>query len=354
MTEQPITTWHRSRGVDLGVRDGAEAPLRFGDVDQEITAILEGCGLVDLSAEAAVEVTGKHRARFLHAMTTCQVKSLVPGQGNYGLAVDRGGKLVGQFWLDCEDERLVMWAAGAMLETLREHFIKHRVADDVRFGALPAASVLGLAGPGAEAVVGAALGEASGIEAAYGWRDVRIGETPARIRRNEQRLKGAGYDVTVAADGAIAVWEALAAAGAVPVGSEAYDVVRVARGVPRDGLDMGEANIPLESQVLYDTMDWDKGCYIGQEVIAMMHYRGRPNRHLVALRLGGAGPLPAPGAEVVAEDGKPVGVLGSAVSHPRIGGAVALAVVKRKYSETGAVLALAGGRGATVTALPLL
>jgi folate-binding protein YgfZ len=354
MDEQPITTWHRTRDVAMGLRDGAETPLQFGAVDQEITALLEGCALVDLSAEVAMAVTGKHRARFLHAMTTCQVKALTSGQGNYGLAVDRGGKLVGQFWLECEDERLVMWAAGPMLQTLREHFIKHRVADDVQFGAMPTATVLALIGPSAEAVLTDALGESPGIEAAYGWRDATIAETPVRIRRNEQRLKAPGYDVTVAAEAAVTVWEALAAAGAEPVGSEAYDIVRVGRGVPRDGLDMGEANIPLESQVLYDTMDWDKGCYIGQEVIAMMHYRGRPNRHLVALRLDASAPLPAPGTEVLAEDGKPVGVLGTTATHPRLGGAVALAVIKRKYTEPGTTLALPDSQPATVTTLPLL
>ncbi|MEZ4268994.1 MAG: glycine cleavage T C-terminal barrel domain-containing protein [Myxococcota bacterium] len=354
MEEQPITAWHRSRGVALAVRDGGEAPTGFGAVDSEIAAMLEGCGLVDLSAEGHLAVTGKHRARFLHAMTTCQVKTLVSGQGNYGLAVDRGGKLVGQFWLDCEGERLVLSAAGAMLETLREHFIKHRVADDVQFGAMPRATVLGLIGPGSEGVLAEALGEAVGVDAAYGWRDAQIAKTPVRIRRNEQRLRAAGYDVTVAAEQAVAVYEALAAAGATPVGTEAFDVVRVGRGVPRDGLDMGEANIPLESQVLYDTMDWDKGCYIGQEVIAMMHYRGRPNRHLVALRLSDAAPLPQPGEEVLAEDGKPVGVLGSAVTHPRLGGAVALAVVKRKYTEPGTTLTLPNTHQATLTTLPLL
>ncbi|MCB9729010.1 MAG: aminomethyl transferase family protein [Deltaproteobacteria bacterium] len=353
MDERPITRWHRGHARPLEARDGAETPRRYGPVDAEVDALLEGAALVDLSAEARMAVTGRHRARFLHAMTTCQVKALEPGQGNYGLAVDRGGKLRGQFWLECEADRLVMSAPAPWLESLRAHFEAHRVADDVKFEPLAPVSTLALIGPRSEAALSAALGEPVGLDAPYAFRDTEIAGIPVRVRRNDQRLLTPGYDLVVAPDEAVALFEALVAAGATPAGSEAFDVVRVGRGVPRDGLDMGEANIPLESQVLYDTMDWDKGCYIGQEVIAMMHYRGRPNRHLVALRLADDAPLPSVGDEVLAEDGRAVGVVGSAASHPRLGGPVALAVIKRKYTEGGAALALSDARRVTVAPLPL-
>jgi folate-binding protein YgfZ len=353
MDERALTRRHRDGGVELVERDGALTPLSFGDVDTEIAALLDGAGLCDVSAEATVVVTGRHRARFLHAMTTCQVKALAPGQGNYGLAVDRGGKLVGQFWLDCEPEAIVLSAPGPMLEALVAHFVAHRVADDVQFGPVRAAQVLALVGPLAAEVL-ARTGAASPGDAAYAWVDAEVAGAPARVRRNGQRLLAPGFDVTVGAEDGAASWGALVAAGAAPVGTLAFDVVRIGRGVPRDGLDMGAANIPLESQVLYDAMDWDKGCYIGQEVIAMMHYRGRPNRHLVGLRLAEGAALPAAGVEVLAEDGRAVGELGSTAMHERLGGAVALAVLKRKYADVDSVLTLAGGGDATVVALPLL
>ncbi len=109
--------------------------------------------------------------------------------------------------------------------------------------------------------------------------------------------------------------ERLLAAGAFPISLEAAEIVRVESGRPRHGLDMSEENLPAEAGIVERSVSFTKGCYVGQEPVARMHYKGHPNRHLRGLRLSEAA---APGAALVAE-GKDVGRVTSAGSPPRSG-----------------------------------
>lgn len=340
MQDSSLSSHHRNAGASMVDVDGVSVPRDFGDLAAEWRVARAGCAVADLSWRTHLEVTGKHRGRFVHNMTTCEIKGLEPGQGNFGMAVDGKGKLVASFFVEVGEDRFLLELARARRAPFVEQMKRYIVADRVAFEPRDGLTVLALLGPKAADVVEALLGEAPAVDADFHWRQVTVAGEEVRLRRNPLRAGLPGWDVTVREEGAVAVWSALAEAGATPVGHETFEALRIAAGVPRDGLDMTEANVPLESRVLYDTVDWDKGCYIGQEVIAMMHYRGRPNRHLVALRLPAADALPAPGDPVTTPDGKKAGVVGTSSSHPSLPGPLALAVVKRKYAEAGTALSL--------------
>jgi folate-binding protein YgfZ len=134
----------------------------------------------------------------------------------------------------------------------------------------------------------------------------------------------------------------------VPVAEDAAEVVRVERGRPRYGVDLDEATIPQEAGLNERAVSFTKGCYVGQETVARLFYKGKPNRHLRGLRLSGADV--ATGDELRLGE-KVVGRLGSVVVSPRFG-PIALALVRRE-AEAGATLT-AGDRGvsATVAELP--
>src|SRR5262249_17680558 len=139
-----------------------------------------------------------------------------------------------------------------------------------------------------------------------------------------------------------ALWAALRGAGARPVGIDALDALRVEAGVPWYGEDVDDTVIMPETR-LEGLVSYNKGCYIGQEVVAGVKSRGHVNRALSGLVLGGDG-VPARGARVVA-DGKDVGRVPSAARSPVLGRAVALAYVRREHFEPGsAVLVDDGGR----------
>jgi folate-binding protein YgfZ len=145
------------------------------------------------------------------------------------------------------------------------------------------------------------------------------------------------------------VFDRLLEAGARPVGFAALEVMRVERGTPRFGLDMDERTIPLEAN-LQRAIHYQKGCYIGQEVIARATFRGHVNRHLVGLRFG-AGSTPAPRTELFTGDRR-VGWVTSVVQSPRLG-LIGLGYAHRDAARPGTELALAAGAGsARIEVLP--
>ncbi|MDP6947190.1 MAG: hypothetical protein QF464_23775, partial [Myxococcota bacterium] len=231
------------------------------------------------------------------------------------------------------------------------HWTRHRIADMVRLAPNDGLAVVAVVGPRSGALLDPLCGESVSELAPLDWVTASIAGVPVRVRRNDERLDIVGWDVTVDSDAAPTVIAALAAAGAVEVTDAAWTAVRVANGVPIDRIDMNEENIPLESDHLIRAISWDKGCYIGQEVIARMHYRGKPNRHLRGVRLS-AGEAPSPGDILVAEGGKEVGVVGTVCERSETGDAIALAVVKRHFADPGTPLTTPGGTRAIVVSLP--
>ena len=139
----------------------------------------------------------------------------------------------------------------------------------------------------------------------------------------------------------------LAEAGAVEVSPEAAEIVRVEAGVPRFGAEMDTATMPAEAGIVEEAVSFTKGCYIGQETVARLHYKGKPNRHLRGLRLSGSA---APGAALRLGE-KQVGTLGGSVVSPALG-PIGLAIVRRE-AEPGTEIAVGeDGVTAEVVALP--
>jgi folate-binding protein YgfZ len=167
-----------------------------------------------------------------------------------------------------------------------------------------------------------------------------LGGAPVRLIATDL-----GVDVLCAADDTERVRAALLAAGAVPADEAAAEVRRVETGRPRWGAELDTSVIPQEADLNERAVSFTKGCYVGQETVARLYYKGKPNRHLRGLRLSG----PAePGAALRLGD-REVGHLGTVVRSPALGD-VALAIVRRE-AEPGATVA-AGDVAAEVVALP--
>ena len=156
----------------------------------------------------------------------------------------------------------------------------------------------------------------------------------------------AGVDVLCDADDTDAVRAALEAAGATPVSEDAAQIVRVERGRPRYGFDLDDTTIPQEAGLNERAVSFTKGCYVGQETVARLFYRGKPNRHLRGLRLSEPAEV---GAELQLGD-RVVGRLSSSVVSPALG-PIALALVRRE-AAVGETVDVEGGATAEVVALP--
>lgn len=315
----------------------------------QLEAARHGAAFAMAGGIVRVRITGRHRHRFIHNMTTCQIKELQPGQGNFGLIVNDAGKLVAHFNVEAEEASLDFELDADRAEAAVAQLKRYIIADDVHFSEPEARRCLALVGPLSAAALEAQFGEPMELEP-HAWRDISSEGSTYRVRRNDLRLGLPGWDIHASQDDVSKLADRLRAGGAQAMGRDAWDALRIDSGWPRDGIDMTDANIPLESDRLAATIDWDKGCYIGQEVIAMMQYRGKPNKHLVRLEFEGV-PEAEIGSALQNEAGKVVGRLGSRVHCPQRG-AVALAVIKRRHATEGDTVRTAGGEEATIRRFP--
>jgi folate-binding protein YgfZ len=163
-----------------------------------------------------------------------------------------------------------------------------------------------------------------------------------------------GYELFVPFEIFESVWRDAVAAGAVPAGLAAWEIARVEAGRPEWGVDIDENTIPQEANLdEMDAISYTKGCYIGQEVVARVHFRGHVNRHLRGLRAAGGGAPPPTGSQLIDDTGNHVGDVRSAVSSPRLGG-IAIGMVRREVSPGASLTARSehGEQRVDVAALP--
>jgi folate-binding protein YgfZ len=301
--------------------------------------LVEGCGLVDRSERGKLALTGSEAKTFLHGQLTNDIEALEPGAGCYAAFLTHKGKMRGDLRvLDLGDELLLDTERSALQE-LFNMIHRYKLAMDVELHKRTLqTSLLSLVGPGARRVAGATAEVLPAVEHANA--RAAIAGHPVVLA-----VTDAGIDVLCAAEAAGAVRAALEAAGARPVGEEAAEILRVEQGRPRWGIELDDGVIPQEAGLNERAVSFTKGCYVGQETVARLHYRGKPNRHLRGLRL--SEPLPS-GTPLLLGD-REVGRVGSSVVSPSHG-PIALALVRRE-AEPGAALA-AGGATATVVELP--
>jgi folate-binding protein YgfZ len=318
----------------------------------EYEAVRRAVGFLDRSDLGLLEVTGRDRAAFLHAMLSNDVKGLQPGQGCAAAFLDVHGKVQALLLVWALDDRiLVLTPPGRAARTL-EDFDRYLFSEKAYFrDATGERAFLLLAGPAAPALAERLTGTAvperpwSGVATRLEGVDVRL------VRGGGETGEPEVWIDAPAAEAARAR-AALEGAGAVRVGSEAWESLRIEAGTPRFGQDVDETvllpEIPFAHLVSYT-----KGCYIGQEVVVRIRDRGHVNRHLRGLLLEGDA-VPAARAPVTAGD-QPAGHVTSAAWSFGLGRPAALALIRRQHAEPGTRLGVqAGDRAvaATVAALP--
>jgi folate-binding protein YgfZ len=296
------------------------------------------CALLDRSERGKLALTGSEAKVFLGGQVTNDVEGLTPGTGLYAALLTPKGKmrgdlrvldLGGELWLDTERVALQ-----ALFDTIR----RFKIGYDVELHKRTLESALvSLIGPRAREAAG---GDAAGL--GTNEHDNARGDLGVLVTTD------VGVDVICPADEAPTVLERLQQAGAVPVDEADAEVLRVERGRPRYGVDLDETVIPQEAGLNERAVSFTKGCYVGQETVARLHYKGKPNRHLRGLRLS----APAATGAALRLGEREVGRLGSVVASPRLG-PIALAIVRREAAP-GDVLAVGddGGVTAEVVELP--
>lgn len=318
---------------------GQPVALHYGDVAREYGALREGAMLVDRSLRGRMRVGGAKAAELITGMVTNDVLALRNGMGEYAAALSPKGKIVADPRIFMRDDHLLIDApprAWAGWVALVRKYVNPRLApysdisSELRdigiFGKSSRRMTAAVTGIGAEQL--AALQPYAHISAELD------GERITVARSADIGLEG--YEIFLPSQAFDALWQRAIDAGARPGGLLAWEIARVEAGRPEWGLDMDESTIPQEAN--FDDLEaisYTKGCYVGQEVVARVHFRGHVNKHLRGLLFGQADPPPA-GAALFDSGEKQVGDVRSSALSPRLG-VVALAMVRREV-EPGAVL----------------
>ena len=311
----------------------------------EYQALREACGLIDRSERGKLALSGPGAVEFLDGQVTNELADLHPGAGRYAAFLTHKGKMLGDLRILAVGDgpsgapsELLLDTERVALQGLFDMIRRFKVGYDLELHKRTLErGLLSLIGPESERAAGAE--RVAKVEHAHA--ALTIGGVAAIAARTD-----VGVDLICDAADTEKLSGALLARGAAPVSLQAAECLRVERGRPRYGIDLDETTIPQEAGLNERAVSFTKGCYVGQETVARLHYRGKPNRHLRGLRLSAAA---ASGEELRLTE-RTVGRVGSAVLSPAYG-PIALALVRRE-AEPGTMVGV-GEDGTTAEVMEL-
>ncbi len=317
--------------------DGRGLPAHYGDPVAEYAALLQGTALVDRSSVGRLRFSGADGLDLLNRLSTNQLDSPAPGEGKATVATTNKGRVVDLLLVTARLDHLLCMTSPGRQPAVMEWIEFYTFSEDVRVEELtPATALLGLTGPQAGQVL-TGLGAPVGDLPRFHSRDALVGGVGVLIWHTFS--SGAEtYELMLPREKAAGLWEGLVAGGAIPAGREAWEAFRVVQGVPVYGSEFGKETNPLESG-LGGAISFNKGCYVGQEVVARLNTYSKVQRRLMAAALSGPA---SPGDSLLAE-GRSVGRLTSVARIPGDGSYKALALVRQEAAVAGGVLSVSTG-----------
>jgi tRNA-modifying protein YgfZ len=295
-------------------------------------ALLKSAGLLDLSRRGRIRVTGEDRARLLHAMTTNHVEQMKPGDGIYVFFLNAQGRILADAVLLCFEDHFLLDTDPETRRPIFEHLDRYIIADDVTLADITDETFsLGLEGPNATEVAAHC-----GLSAPHHrFSHLTIGDfsvaAVSATGSHGVRVYGAAQNK----DKAIATIEGAGAIAATPEDAES---VRIENFVPKYGCEITEHTLPQETQQMH-ALHFQKGCYLGQEIVERIRSRGHVNRQLMGFRVEFGSNAPPPGTKLMLE-GKPAGEVTSSTSSN--GAVFGLAYVRVPGARSGAMAEIDG------------
>ena len=348
---------HRRLGARFSSINGAQIVDGYEDVLKEYDALHDTAGVLDLSFRGRICLTGAERVRFLHGQVTNDIKRLGVGEGCYAALTTAKGKLEADLNIYVLQEELLLDFEPALTERITQRLEKYIVADDVQVVDVGAMyGLLSVQGPQAGAVL-SKLGlfeDLSRLQNELSFMrvaDVLLGEV---YLMNQPRLATCGYDLfaprTALQELAEKLVSSAKAVGGRPCGWQAFEMMRVERGIPRLGVDMDETNFPQECGIEERAVSYTKGCYIGQEVLNRIHTLGHVNKEFRGMRLADdLKSLPGKGDKLFLNE-KEAGYITSVSHSPRLKRNMALGYVRKEANTAGTELRWRNKEGGEGTA----
>jgi len=338
---------------------GVTTAARFAGPHPEFAAFLNGCGTYDLGFRSWISLTGGDRVRWLNGMVTNNIRDLAVGHGVYAFLLNPQGRILGDMYIYNQGEALMVETDHSQVEKIIATFDHYIIMDDVEVTNLSETrTALGLAGPKSRALMNAAgieVPEMQPLQTVTPQCNCDCGCVQCTVVRGED-AQHESYEIWLAPKDVHQTWRALVAAGATPAGSEALEMQRIMAGIPLYGIDIRERDLPQETEQMR-ALNFNKGCYVGQEIVERIRSRGNVHRKFTGFVADGSATL-ALGAKIFAgkggEDQKEVGEITSAaiLRAPSGERTVALGYIRREVGVPGREVMI-GTAKAAVTQLPM-
>lgn len=352
----PLYETHKELGASFAEFSGWEMARSYTDENKERQQVRTAVGLLDLSYYGVIKIGGSEAAQFLNGMMTNDVKSLPKGKGMLTAFLTPHGK-VRAFCrvLGLENEYLIINDPQTHDKVFKYVFPLSYAGDFKVEDVSDEYRILSVQGPQSGLVMKEICFEPVPSLAGYDWVENIIAGQHVLVS-NASHTGETGFDILVAATGLKDVWDFILLKGSfhsiVPVGMAALESLRIEAGIPVYGVDFDESNMMLEAG-LADAVSFTKGCYVGQEAVAMATYRGHVSKKLSGLLVKGDA-VPS-GGDKLFKEGKEIGHITSAMNSEAAGSVIALAMVKYGFFDKGnnvEVETQAGRVAATVVEVP--
>ncbi|MEJ2084069.1 MAG: hypothetical protein P8Y44_00125 [Acidobacteriota bacterium] len=302
--------------------------------EDQSSALEIACGLMSRSEVSVVGLTGQDRSRYLNGLVTCRVDQLPTGEGVYGFFTDNKGRILADVVVRAVESHLWLEIPAETEGTIRQHVGKFIVADRVEVE--PSSDLAGLTVIGRECreLIDSSFGLSDRLESAWSHTEIELaGETSRLCREERLGLPARTFWLPRSKMGIARahLLDLLAPAGGI-VSEATAEAARIRAGVARFGKDFGTENLPQETAV-EGAVSFDKGCYLGQEVVARLHYRGQVARALRSIRF--ATPDPRPEGTALAFEGRQAGFVTSSVAGSPPNPAQGIAMIQRRAFAVG-------------------
>jgi folate-binding protein YgfZ len=344
--------FHEGHGGRFISLNGTEAVEDYGDVLAEHAALTQNAGVLDLSFRSRVCLTGNDRVRFLHGQVTNDINRLVVGSGCYAALVTAKARIQSDLNVYRLAEELLLDFEPGLTQTVSERLDKYVISEDVQItDAGPLYGLLSVQGPKATAVLQSSLPEFCALPSVPLSFVTHASAEGEIYLINHPRFGNSGYDLFVPVALLLVfagrLVEGVGNAGGTLCGWNAAEMARIEKGIPRFGADMDETNIPLEAGLENSAINFNKGCYIGQEVISRIRTYSEVAKTLRGLRLADDLKILPSKGEKLYRDGKEVGYITSAMRSPRLNANIGLGYVRKETNQVGARLTLRTAEGET-------
>ncbi len=306
----------------------------FTNPDQEHHAVRQSVGVVDLSHRGRFRLTGSDRAAYLHRIISNDVEGLSVGQGNYATILTNRGKIIADMKVFVFEEAVGIETNAETTAALYQELDKYLIADDVTIEDFTERTgVVGVHGPKSAELLQQVCGfDVKDLQEYHSVVDEVKGGRIVCIRANETGEMG--YNLCVASESMEWLWDTILTEGRsseiAPVGLAALNSLRIEAGIPQIGAELGDSVFLGEAE-LESAISYEKGCYIGQEIVARMKYRGHPNRLLRGFEITGD-TLPQSG-DLLYDADTEIGWITSAVVSPTCGGPIAMGYVRTAFTD---------------------